>query len=349
MSRRRGSGRCRCALSALVLLTASASCAVRSRAFISVRASPGCNRGLRGSRSLATGSRKTSLGRPRYDAAGRKVPRRLAEEEAFSRARLRSETADFGFSKTGAFLYIVLTIGAFISLFFALPRYVASFFGIKSRVMPVSGSNEADIVLGIVAAGFFGYLAKQEWDQESTTEQRMEEAELVAKLVVDVSGAVQESVQLGNLRMSKAGAEGQRRVVFCLGSQQFCEACLDAAAPSSQAINKAGFLLVPVPLAADAGEDAPIDTTALATIAGRASQAPWDLLGSRLALPKVAASDWGDWDGFCDGEVRRAREQQLDPARGLVVLVRTNGRIGQRIKGSPDWAAMAADAVRRPD
>lgn len=273
----------------------------------------------------------------------------MSEDEAFSRARLRSETADFGFSKTGAFLYIMLTIGAFISLFFALPRYVAAFFGIKSRVMPVSGSNEADIALGILAAGFFGYLAKQEWDKESTTEQRMEEAELVSKLVVDVTGPVQESIRLSNLRQSKAGAEGKRRVVMCLGSQQFCEACLDAAAPSAQAVAEAGFLLVPVPLAANAGEDASIDRNALASIAGRTAEAPWNLLQSRLALPKVEASDWGDWDGFCDGEVRRAREQQLDPTEGLVVLVRTNGRIGQRIKGSPDWAAMAADAVRRPD
>lgn len=273
----------------------------------------------------------------------------MAEEEAFSRARLRSETADFGFSKTGAFLYIVLSIGAGISLFFALPRYVASFFGIKSRVMPVSGSNEADIALGIIAAGGFAYLAKQEWDKESTTEQRMEEVDLVAKLEVDVSGAARESIQLGNLRLSRAGAEGKRRVVLCLGSQQFCEACLDSAAPSAQAVAKAEFLLVPVPLAADAGEDTGIDRTALAMLAARATQAPWDVLDSRLALPKVGASVWGDWDGFCDGEVRRAREQQLDPAEGLVLLVRTNGRIGQRIKGSPDWAAMAADAVRRPD
>lgn len=262
---------------------------------------------------------------------------------------MRSEAADFGFSKTGAFLYITLTIGASISLFFALPRYVASFFGIKSRVMPVSGSNEADIALGILAAGFFGYLAKQEWDTESTAEQRMTEAELVSKLVVDVTDPVQESVQLRNLRQSSAGEEGKRRVVLCLGNQQFCEACIDAAAPSAQAVAEAGFLMIPVPLAANAGEDASIDRNALATISGRTAEASWNLLRSRLALPKVTASDWGDWDEFCDGEVRRAREQQLDPTQGLVVLVRTNGRIGQRIKGSPDWAAMAADAVRRPD
>eukprot|EP00931_Biecheleriopsis_adriatica_P047200 TRINITY_DN27180_c0_g1_i1.p1 TRINITY_DN27180_c0_g1~~TRINITY_DN27180_c0_g1_i1.p1 ORF type:complete len:363 (-),score=58.79 TRINITY_DN27180_c0_g1_i1:50-1114(-) len=260
------------------------------------------------------------------------------KEQPFKAAALRSEAENM-FSKSNAAILGTFTIGSVISLFFVLPRLVAAQFGIKSNTQPISGSNELDVIIGLGGALVFGALTKREFDMEASTQERMEEAALVAKLVVEFLGPVKESVRLGNLRQSRAGPGAKRRVVLCIGSEEFCTEAIEAAMPHADAIARAGFLLVPVPIGAEG-----LDATALVQLVKRAA-GPWEQMLPRMAFPRITDTTGSDnWNLFCKTEVDRANEQDLNPEKGLLVVVRTNGRIGLRLKGSPDWKGMAAEA-----
>merc|ERR1719486_983443 len=109
-------------------------------------------------------------------------------------------------------------------------------------------------------------------------------------------------------------------------------------------MERSDFLVVPVLVGADnlTGEYGLGQSEALQEAA---KGVPYVALPSP-GLANAARKDWAD---FIELQQNQARSQGLDDAKGLVVIVKKNGRIGMRALGFPDWGAMTGQMTARAD
>lgn len=230
------------------------------------------------------------------------------------------EEAESPWRKFRYFIYLSLGAAAGLSAFVELPRLAAGLSGINSDLLPNTVNNLA------VSAGLFLVLG--------LLFQRDREAQLKKLEAIRVGGSISalrimfpgtgERLRLSDLRSGRGRAT---RVVILAGPAPVLRDCLTTAQPIGSRLANNELLLVPVGLP-DA-ETPPLD--------------PALMTGPHVALPAG-----GDWRRFIDAECARAREQGLDPLRdGMAVIVKKNGRVGQRIAGMPPLGRIAADVEDR--
>lgn len=262
-----------------------------------------------------------------------------ARGERYSRDKLAAESQDFSFSNFRVFLFgATCALSVFGLVTSAIPRYLASNMGVKGQPPPAAAAQ--DVGINLAAAVGFGALAYFDQQKVQEQEQRREEGARIARLQVlwqDVAPPAPPTLlKLSDLRASRAGAgtRALRAVLMVGGPDCLCE-CLQTSAKYADAVDSADLLLVPV-LTDPEDQDASKRVEAAAE-------------GLRhVALP-ARESQLEDWEKFVGVEVPRAAEQtDVDVTqRGLVVIVKKNGRVGSRSIGVPRWDAITGQVENR--
>merc|ERR1712086_65062 len=145
------------------------------------------------------------------------------------------------------------------------------------------------------------------------------------------------STQLSQMRDSKS--DRPKRVILCMGTDEYCRSCIDSAAPSSSKMYAADLLLVPVPIIEET------DTRTLEPNVPALRALQTSVASSRhVALPDFDSAP-DDWETLCLNEFGRVKENDQDASRGLSVVIGKDGRVGMRLLGPPEWEPLAAEAL----
>lgn len=228
-------------------------------------------------------------------------------------------------------------VGALTSITGALAAYT----GVRGAI-PLSQSGK-DIAIDIGAIA----LAAVAWKLDSQTKARklgrLSMGAKIAALKVQLQeggegGRAGERpvLSLADFRRDRGRA---RRVVIVAGGEEVVQAALDAAgeAGMKERLVQNAFLVVPVVLPAGAKD--PPSTLGLAQ----------ERLKGALDEPHVG---WPlllrEWQEYLATEAAAARKQGLDPVKqGISVVLKLNGRVGQRAFGQPAWERLVGDVERR--
>ncbi len=228
-------------------------------------------------------------------------------------------------------------VGALTSITGALAAYT----GVRGAVPLSQSGKDIAIDLGAIA------LAAVAWKLDSQTKARklgrLSRGAKIAALKVQLQeggdgGRAGERpvLSLADFRRDRGRA---RRVVIVAGGQEVVQAALDAAGAAGlkQRLVDNAFLVVPVVLPAGAKE--PPSTLGLAQ----------ERLRGAVDEPHVGCPLLlREWQEYLAIEAAEARKQGIDPVKqGISVVLKLNGRVGQRAFGQPAWERLVGDVERR--
>ena len=225
------------------------------------------------------------------------------DKEEYSRELLLREEAESPFRKVRFFVYFALGGGALTSLLVSLARVAAGLNGINEDLLPESLTNAGVDLAGIVVLAF---LYKRDLEAEESRLKRASKGAELAKLMVIDSDSSQ-TIPLASYRRGR-GIE--KRVVIVAGSEEKIEQVMKDAKELEVALSFNDLLIVPV-------------------ILPQATAPKAEVIPECVAVP-VGKS----WKTVMDSETEEARKQGVDIERdGYCVILKKNGRIGQRTKG----------------
>jgi Low psii accumulation1 / Rep27 len=272
----------------------------------------------------------------------------------FSRELLLREEAENPFRKVRFFFYGSLGAGALVSLLVSITRVAAALSGINPDLLPESSINAAVDAGGLVVLGL---LWRNDLQAEQSRLQRASKGAALAQLKVRLSksllfldggddggtaGAgvldkIDSSISSSSssattfttsLASLRRGRGIEKRVVIAAAGRAKIAAVLKDAKDLADALTVNDLLVVPVVIP---GIALPADLLSLLQQEGDddASGDPLSLFSECVALP-VGNS----WSVVIDDEVRQAIEQGIDvDQEGLCVILKKNGRVGQRTRG----------------
>jgi len=276
--------------------------------------------------------------RPARSRDGREpaVARKSEEEPRFSVEKLRAETED-PFTKVRIFLFGFLAVSALTGAIFIVPRLIGSAFGAPNAA-PLA-SVLGDLATNLTAVAACGAVAYFDLQKEQARERAALEGALVARVRVLPQGddeRDQGTLKLSDLRAGRS--ENSRRPVLCLGDADYCLSCLSSSRSLAEAMESSDFLVVPVVTGEyGLGKSQELDEAARGV--------PY----VALPTPGLDKKEQQDWADFIEMQQILAKEQGLDDSKGLVIIVKKNGRIGLRALGCPDWEAMTGDVAARAE
>jgi len=259
------------------------------------------------------------------------------EEDYSVMTRLREE-AESPFRSLRFLIYGGVGASGAIGALTALTGALAAFSGVRGAV-PLSESGK-DIAIDLGAIGLAALL----WNLDSQTKARklgrLSRGAKIASLKVQVQdggGAGERPVlSLADFRRDRGMA---RRVVIFAGGEDVVQAALNTAgeAGMKERLIRNAFLVVPLVLPAD-GEDNP-------SVLGLAQER---LQGAQdephVGWPLLLR----EWQDYLAAEAAAARKQGIDPVQqGISVVLKLNGRVGQRAFGKPAWERLVGDVERR--
>jgi Low psii accumulation1 / Rep27 len=239
----------------------------------------------------------------------------------YSREILLREEAESPFRKVRFFLYASLGIAALTSLLVSGARIAAGLSGINVDLLDESITNAGVDLLGLVVLGVLWQ--RDSKAQESRLKRASKGAEL-AKLKVRASKAMVEghlSVEgssdgnemfTTSLASLRRGRGIEKRVVIAAAGRKKIEQVLEEATRLQGALVSSDLLVVPVVLPQVSPPDFDISK-----------------------LPECVAYPVGSsWKYVIDDEVNEAVRQGIDVTNdGLCIILKKNGRVGQRTKG----------------
>lgn len=256
---------------------------------------------------------------------------RLSSEPEFSRdVRLREE-AESPFRKVRYFLYLNLAGGALSSLFISVTRIAAAASGVNVDLMDESVRNAVVDVAGLIGVTFF-------WRQDSAAEEsrlkRATKGAELAKLNVRANKALllgdlmeesdnddaikKPSSSFGSFTTTLASFRRQRgiekRVVLAAAGPDRIQQVLDEAKGLQADLADNDLVVVPVVMPA-----------------GVAPNVASDDCPANVALP---VSVGNNWKRIMEEEAVEALSQGVDiQQEGFCVILKKNGRVGQRTRG----------------
>jgi Low psii accumulation1 / Rep27 len=242
---------------------------------------------------------------------------RSSPDEEFSRdVRLRAE-AESPFVKVRYFFYLNGAGGAFTSLAISIARIAAAATGVNTDLMDESLRNAAIDITGLVVIWFL-------WQRDASAEQsrlkRATKGAELAKLTVRASKKLLGDVESGSfttpLSSLRQGRGIEKRVVIAAAGSKKIEQVLLQAKQLQEEISLNDLLIVPVVMprgvAPESGDD----------------DSEW---ASCVALPVAVGSSWKD---YVEEEAAEAIKQGVDvETDGICIILKKNGRVGQRTKG----------------
>jgi Low psii accumulation1 / Rep27 len=249
-------------------------------------------------------------------------------EPEYSRdIQLRVE-AESPFRKIRFFIYTSLGLAAATSLVISATRIIAGLNGINTDLMDESVLNAAVDLGGIVVLSLL--YQRDAKAQESRLKRAAKGAELaklkvrVAKsMIQDITGEIASNetrftTSLASLRL---GRGMEKRVVIAVGSSNRIQAVVNEAMELQDSLAFNDLLIVPIVITPPNGM-----LTQLTDI-------NIDNLPECIALP-VSGTSAGSWKVVIDDELREATNQGIDAfEEGFCVILKKNGRVGQRTRG----------------
>jgi hypothetical protein len=246
----------------------------------------------------------------------------------YSRELYLREEAESPFRKVRFFLYTVLAGGALTSLAVSGARVAAGLAGINAELLPESITNVAVDVAGLA---FVAFLFQRDLQAQESRIKRASKGAELAKLSVRASKKLIDDVDLMESRDGIWGASGssgtftmnlsslrrgrgiEKRVVIAVGGSDKIAKTLEEASRLRETLAVSDLLVVPVVLPSGV---APEVTSA-------------NELPDCVALPVGAG-----WAAVVQDEAEEARKQGVDVFEdGFCVVLKKNGRVGQRTKG----------------
>ena len=242
-----------------------------------------------------------------------------ASEEEFSReVRLRTE-AESPFVKVRYFFYLNAAGGAFTSLAISMARIAAALAGVNTDLMDESLWNAGIDIAGLVVVSFL-------WRRDSEAEQsrlkRATKGAELAKLTVRASKTLLGDVESGTftttLSSLRQGRGIDKRVVIAAAGADKIAQVLKQATELQEEISYNDLLIVPVVMPRGVAPD----------MDGQ-NDSEW---APCLALPVgVGSSSWKD---YVEAEAAEAIKQGVNVEEdGICIVLKKNGRVGQRTKG----------------
>eukprot|EP00586_Coscinodiscus_wailesii_P012436 CAMPEP_0172509686 /NCGR_PEP_ID=MMETSP1066-20121228/222166_1 /TAXON_ID=671091 /ORGANISM="Coscinodiscus wailesii, Strain CCMP2513" /LENGTH=327 /DNA_ID=CAMNT_0013288281 /DNA_START=14 /DNA_END=997 /DNA_ORIENTATION=+ len=237
------------------------------------------------------------------------------QDSSYSReVRLREE-AESPFRKVRFLLYTATLAGAFTSLAVSSARIAAGLSGVNSDLLNESVTNAVVDIAGLVIIGF---LYKRDLDAQESRLKRAQKGAELAQLTVRGrfirGGSSTSVVPLSALRRGR-GIE--KRVVICAGGSNKMEAIFRDVTKLSESLIVNDLLIVPV-------------------LIPQCTSPSSDIWEKEIVeqLECVALPAGGNWRSVLEDETQRAREQGVDVEKeGFCVVLKKNGRVGQRTRG----------------
>lgn len=239
-----------------------------------------------------------------------------SEKNEYSRdVRLREE-AESPFRKVRFFFYSALGGGATLSLVLSVARAAAALSGVNPDLLQESVVNGGVDLTGLVVIAF---LYQRDLNAEASRLKRLTVGAALASLAIRASPSLAdtlESTSTGEtftttLAALRQGRGIDKRVVICAGSADKVSRILEDAVRLNDSLVANDLIVVPVILPQ-----------------GIAPIMQGDLPES-IALPVGK-----NWRAVIDDETEEAREQGVDVlADGISIILKKNGRVGQRTKG----------------
>lgn len=242
--------------------------------------------------------------------------------------RLRTE-AESPFRKVRFFLYVAVGAGAMLSLLVSLTRIAAAASGINPELMSESLINAGVDLAGIIGLGFF---YQNDAKAEESRMKRATKGASLAKLAIrvnkgiidplfaapvdDSSGStdsIYTSLTLADLRRDR-GIE--KRVVIVAAGKDKIQKVMEETKTYAKALERNDLLIVPVVMPAASAPD-------IMSLGD-------DALPSCVALPIGNTA----WRSVLEDEAQTALQQDVNiETEGFCVILKKNGRVGQRTKG----------------
>jgi hypothetical protein len=237
------------------------------------------------------------------------------DNEEFSRqVRLREET-ESPFRKVRYFFYLNAAGGSFTSLAISLARIAAAASGVNTDLMGESLRNAGiDVVVLAVVAVFY----KRDVDAEQSRLKRATKGAEIAKLNVRASkgllGDGEDGTFTTPLASLRRGRGIEKRLVIVAAGSEKINQVIDDARELDEELVLNDLVVVPLVL-----------PEAVAPILEE-STAP-----KSVATPVSVGNSWKE---FIEGETAEAVSQGVDVEKeGLCVILKKNGRVGQRTRG----------------
>jgi hypothetical protein len=253
----------------------------------------------------------------------------MAKKKEYSRELYLREEAESPFRKVRLFFYIALGGGALISLAVSVARIAAGLSGINADLLQQSTTNAAIDIGGLVVLGF---LYQQDLKAQESRLQRASKGAELAKLSVRASKSITGDLDMNSeaetfttsLASLRRGRGIEKRVVIAAGGQKKIAEVLEKAKKLDSLLSASDLLIVPVLLP---GASAPDDSGGLPDC---------------IALPVGS-----NWRALLADEAEEASKQGVDVQNeGFCVILKKNGRVGQRTKGI-DLARMVGEVEER--
>ena len=238
-------------------------------------------------------------------------------EEYSREVRLREE-AESPFRKIRYFFYLNALGGAFTSLMISLARIAAATSGVNTDLMEESLINAAVDITGIVVVGF---LYKRDIDAEQSRLKRATKGAGLAKLTVRASKSLVGDVSgdggtfTTSLASLRRGRGIEKRVVIAAGGKDKIDEVIRDAKVLDSDLDLNDLVVVPV-----------VMPQGVAPLLEEGSDFP-----TSVATPVAVGSDW---QSMVEEEAEEAVRQGVDIEKeGFCVILKKNGRVGQRTRG----------------
>jgi hypothetical protein len=235
----------------------------------------------------------------------------------FTREVRMREEAESPFRKVRFLLYFTLGGGAATSLVVSAARVAAALSGINPELLQESSINIVVDALGIAVLAF---LFKRDLDAQESRLKRASRGAELAKLMVRGSKAIlseldaSDTSELFTASLSdfRRGRGIEKRIVIAAGGQSIIEQIIKEATRLEESLTLSDLIVIPV-LFPD----------------GRAPNQN-EKLSTCLAFPLGEAK----WRSFLTEEAKEAIGQGVDVEKeGFCVILKKNGRVGQRTRG----------------
>jgi hypothetical protein len=233
----------------------------------------------------------------------------------FTREVRMREEAESPFRKVRFLLYFTLGGGAATSLVVSAARVAAALSGINPELLQESSINVAVDALGMAVLAFS---FKRDLDAQESRLKRASRGAELAKLVVRGSKAIlgdandASEIFTASLSDFRRGRGIEKRIVIAAGGRSVIENVILEASRLEQSLTLSDLIVIPV-LFPD----------------GRAPDQN-EKLFSCLAFPVGEAK----WRSFLTEEAKEAIGQGVDVEKeGFCVILKKNGRVGQRTRG----------------
>ena len=255
--------------------------------------------------------------KPSYRAKSAIRPK-MAEEDYSREIRLREE-AESPFRKVRFFTYASLGAGAMQSLLVSSARIAAALSGVNTNLLDESLKNAVIDLGGIVVMAI---LAKRDMEAQESRLKRAKKGGDLARLMIRASKSLAEDASDSdlpgmffntNLSSLRRGRGIEKRVVIAAAGKEKVSQILKEAARLQDALTLNDFVIVPVVL----------------------PQGIAPTVDESMPFPECVALPLGaNWKSVVDDETDEARRQGIDvEGEGIAIVLKKNGRVGQRTKG----------------